>query len=113
MDLIDAAREFVHAVYAGINAPGDFVITRMSDVLPGLDPGARGISADAVDPLSLLISLVAWLLLAMLLLRVYRVLKRIARRCNETLAATGLRLRLAKARFTRSLMQLFGAGDAG
>jgi hypothetical protein len=113
MDLIDAAREFGRAVYDGINAPGDLVVKQLASVLPGLGPGARCISAGALDPLALLISLVAWLLLALLLLRVYRVLKRIARRCNEALAAIRLRLRLAKARFTRSLMQLFGAGGDG
>ena len=74
MDLIDAAREFGRAVYDGINAPGDFVITQMASVLPGLGPGARGIGAGALDPLALLISQLAWLLLALLLLRVYRVL---------------------------------------
>ena len=114
MDLIDAAREFGRAVYDGINAPGDFVITQMTSVLPGLGPGARGISAGALDPLALLISLVAWLLLALLLLRVYRVLKRVARRCSDAFAATALRLRLAKARFSLAVRNLLGgAGDDG
>ena len=111
MDLIDAAREFGHAVYDGINAPGDFFITQMASVLPGLDSGARGIGADGVDPLALLISLLAWLLLALLLLRVYRLLKRVARRCSDVFAAAGLRLRLTKARFTLAVANLLGGGD--
>ena len=111
MDLIDATREFGQAVYDGINAPGSFFITQTAGALPGLDPGARGIDADGVDPLALLISLLAWLLLALLLLRVYRLLHRVARRCGDTLAATGLRIRLTKARLARLLAQRFGTGD--
>jgi hypothetical protein len=110
MDLIDAAREFGRAVYDGINAPGDFLVKQLASILPGLGPGARGIAAGDIDPLALLISLLAWLLLALLLLRVFRFLKRVYRRCSDVFAATALRLRLAKARFTLAVGNLLGGG---
>jgi hypothetical protein len=111
MDLIDTARDSGQAVYAGITLPGNLVLGQLEDVLPGLDPAARGIAADGFDPLPLLISMLAWLLVAAALLRVLRWLKGIARSCSDALAAASLRLRLAKVRFRRSLAGLFGADD--
>jgi hypothetical protein len=111
MDLIDTAGGFGQAIYDGITLPGNFVLAKLALAFPGTDPAARGIAADGFDPLPLLISLLAWLLLAVALLRVLRWLKRVARSVSNALAAVSLRLRLAKARCLQSIAGLLGAND--
>jgi hypothetical protein len=107
MELIDAARDFGQAVYDGITFPGNVVLAKLGAVLPAADPAARGIGPGDFDPLPLILSLLAWLLLALAGLRILRWAQGVARRFGEALAGAGLRFRLARARFRGALARLF------